>query len=128
MGRRDDARAHAREAVHLGELLGGDAITIYGLNALAFDALSAGEVEIASEFYDRAHRIATRLHTQRGVVQFGADRVEALARLGRTDERVPGAGGSSPTRRAAGAGRSARWPAAAGSWPTRTPSTTSRPR
>ena len=86
MGRREDARAHAREAVHLGELLGGDAITTYGLNALAFDALSAGEVELASEFYDRAHRIAVRLHTQRGVVQFGADRVEALARLGRTDE------------------------------------------
>ncbi len=86
MGRRDDARAHAREAVHLGELLGGDAITTYGLTALAFDALGAGEVEIASEFYDRAHRIAARLHTQRGVVQFGADRVEALARLGRTDE------------------------------------------
>jgi DNA-binding CsgD family transcriptional regulator len=86
MGRRDDARAHAREAVHLGELLGGDAITTYALNALAFDALGAGEVEIASEAYDRAHRIATRLHTQRGVVQFGADRVEALARLGRTDE------------------------------------------
>jgi DNA-binding CsgD family transcriptional regulator len=86
MGRREDARAHAREAVHLGELLGGDAITTYGLNALAFDALSAGEPEIASEFYDRAARIAARLHTQRGVVQFGADRVEALARLGRTDE------------------------------------------
>ena len=86
MGRREDARAHAREAVHLGELLGGDAITTYGLNALGFDALGAGEPEIASEFYDRAHRIATRLHTQRGVVQFGADRVEALARLGRTDE------------------------------------------
>ncbi len=85
MGRREDARAHAREAVHLGELLGGDAMTTYALNALAFDALSAGEVEIASEFYDRAHRIAARLHTQRGVVQFGADRVEALARLGRTD-------------------------------------------
>ncbi len=86
MGRREDARAHAREAVHLGELLGGDAITTYALNALAFDALGAGEVEIASEFYDRAHRIGARLHTQRGVVQFGADRVEALARLGRTDE------------------------------------------
>jgi DNA-binding CsgD family transcriptional regulator len=86
MGRREDARAHAREAVHLGELLGGDAITTYGLNALAFDALGAGEPEIASEFYDRAARIAARLHTQRGVVQFGADRVEALARLGRTDE------------------------------------------
>jgi DNA-binding CsgD family transcriptional regulator len=85
-GRREDARAHAREAVHLGELLGGDAMTTYALNALAFDALSAGEVEIASEFYDRVHRIAARLHTQRGVVQFGADRVEALARLGRTDE------------------------------------------
>jgi len=86
MGRREDARAHAREAVHLGELLGGDAITTYALNALAFDALSAGEVEIAGELYDRVHRIAARLHTQRGVVQFGADRVEALARLGRTDE------------------------------------------
>jgi DNA-binding CsgD family transcriptional regulator len=86
MGRREDARAHAREAVRLGELLGGDAITTYALNALAFDALGAGEVEIASELYDRVHRIAARLHTQRGVVQFGADRVEALARLGRTDE------------------------------------------
>jgi DNA-binding CsgD family transcriptional regulator len=85
MGRRDDARAHAREAVHLGELLGGAAITTYAINALAFDALGAGEAEVASELYDRAFRIAVRLHTQRGVVQFGADRVETLARLGRTD-------------------------------------------
>ncbi|MDX6730894.1 MAG: hypothetical protein QOC54_842, partial [Baekduia sp.] len=86
LGRRADARAHARESIHLGELLGGSAITVYGINALAFDALGHGEAEVAAELYDRAHRIAVRLHTQRGVVQFGADRVEALARLGRTDE------------------------------------------
>jgi DNA-binding CsgD family transcriptional regulator len=86
LGRRADARAHARESIHLGELLGGSAITVYGINALAFDALGHGEAEVAAELYDRAHRTAVRLHTQRGVVQFGADRVEALARLGRTDE------------------------------------------
>ncbi len=123
----EDARAHAREAVHLGELLGGDAIATCGLNALAFDALGAGEVEIASEFYDRAHRIAARLHTQRASVQFGADRVEALARLGRTDEAfqaleefadTPGGG-----HWALGALARCR-----GSWPTRTPRATSRPR
>jgi DNA-binding CsgD family transcriptional regulator len=86
MGRRDDARTHARESVHLGELLGGSAITVYGVNALAFDALGNGEPEVAAELYDRAHRLASRLHMQRGLVQFGADRVEALARLGRTDD------------------------------------------
>lgn len=86
MGRRDDARAHGREAVQLSELLGGPAITVYGLNALALDALGAGEIETAVEYYDRVHRFTQRLHTQRGIVQFGADRVEALARLGRTED------------------------------------------
>jgi DNA-binding CsgD family transcriptional regulator len=86
MGRRDDARAHGREAVQLSELLGGPAITVYGLNALALDALGAGEVETAVEYYDRVHRFTQRLHTQRGIVQFGADRVEALARMGRTED------------------------------------------
>jgi DNA-binding CsgD family transcriptional regulator len=86
MGRRDDARAHARETVHLGELLGGSALTVYGVNALAFDALSHGEAEAAAELYDRVHRMTWRLHMQRGLIQFGADRVEALARLGRTDD------------------------------------------
>jgi DNA-binding CsgD family transcriptional regulator len=86
MGRRDDARTHARESVQLGELLGGTAITMYGLNALAFDALSAGDAETAAEIYDRMYRASVRLHMQRGIVQFGADRVEALARLGRTDD------------------------------------------
>jgi len=86
MGRRDDARTHAREALHLGELLGGSAISVYAINALAFDALSAGEAETAADLYDRAFRIARGLHMQRGLVQFGADRVEALARLGRTDD------------------------------------------
>lgn len=86
MGRRDDARAHGREAVQLSELLGGPAITVYGLNALALDALGAGEVEAAVEYYDRVHRFTQRLHTQRGIVQFGADRVEALARMGRTED------------------------------------------
>lgn len=86
MGRRDDARAHGREAVQLAELLGGPAITVYGLNALALDALGAGEIEGANELYDRVHRFTQKLHTQRGIVQYGADRVEALARAGRTDE------------------------------------------
>jgi DNA-binding CsgD family transcriptional regulator len=86
MGRREEARAHARESVHLGELLGGPAITIYGVNAQALDALSAGEVENAAELYDRVHRAVTRMHGQRGLIQYGADRVEALARLGRTDD------------------------------------------
>ncbi|MCW2983044.1 MAG: family ATPase, partial [Conexibacter sp.] len=86
MGRRDDARAHGREAVQLSELLGGPAITVYGLNALALDALGAGEAESATELYDRVHRFTQKLHTQRGIVQYGADRVEALARLGRTDD------------------------------------------
>ena len=86
MGRRDDARAHGRESVQLADMLGGPAISVYGLNALALDALGAGEVEAATELYDRVHRTTQKLHTQRGVVQYGADRVEALARLGRTDE------------------------------------------
>jgi DNA-binding CsgD family transcriptional regulator len=86
MGRREDARAHAREAVQLGELLAGPAITIYGVNALALDALSAGEVETAVELYDRVHRMSTRMRGQRALIQYGADRVEALARLGRTDD------------------------------------------
>jgi DNA-binding CsgD family transcriptional regulator/tetratricopeptide (TPR) repeat protein len=86
MGRRDDARAHGREAVQLSELLGGPAITVYGLNALALDALGAGEIEAAVEYYDRVHRFTQRLHTQRGIVQYGADRVEALARMGRTED------------------------------------------
>ncbi|HWI71552.1 MAG TPA: LuxR C-terminal-related transcriptional regulator, partial [Baekduia sp.] len=86
MGRRDDARAHGREAVQLSELLGGPAITVYGLNALALDALGAGEIEGANELYDRVHRFTQKLHSQRGIVQYGADRVEALARAGRTDE------------------------------------------
>jgi DNA-binding CsgD family transcriptional regulator len=86
MGRREDARAHAREALHLGEVLGGSAITVYAVNALAFDALSHGEAEAAVELYDRAFRMASRMHMQRGLVQYGADRVEALTRLGRTDD------------------------------------------
>ncbi|HWH96673.1 MAG TPA: LuxR C-terminal-related transcriptional regulator, partial [Baekduia sp.] len=86
MGRREDARAHGRESVQLADLLGSPAIAVYGLNALALDALGAGEVEAATEFYDRVQRTTQKLHTQRGVVQYGADRVEALARLGRTDE------------------------------------------
>ncbi|WCB92002.1 hypothetical protein DSM104299_00683 [Baekduia alba] len=86
MGRRDDARAHGRESVQIAELLNGPAIAVYGLNAMALDALGAGEVEAATELYDRVHRFTQKLHTQRGVVQYGADRVEALARLGRTDD------------------------------------------
>ncbi|HET6510460.1 MAG TPA: AAA family ATPase [Baekduia sp.] len=86
VGRRDDARAHGREGVQLSELLGGPAITVYGLNALALDALGAGEIEAAVEYYDRVHRFTLRLQTQRGLVQYGADRVEALARLGRTED------------------------------------------
>ena len=86
MGRRDDARRDGREAVQLAELIGGPAITVYGLNALALDALGAGEVEAANELYDRVHRYTQKLHTQRGIVQYGADRVEALARAGRTDD------------------------------------------
>lgn len=86
MGRREDARAHGREAVQIAELLNAPAITVYGLNALALDAFGAGEIETAVEYYDRVHRFTQKLHTQRGLVQYGADRVEALARLGRTDE------------------------------------------
>src|SRR4051795_12086286 len=86
MGRRDDARAHGRESVQIADMLGGPAISVYGLNALALDALGAGEAEGAVELYDRIHRTTQKLHTQRGIVQYGADRVEALARLGRTDE------------------------------------------
>jgi ATP/maltotriose-dependent transcriptional regulator MalT len=86
MGRRDDARRDGREAVQLAEQIGGPAITVYGLNALALDALGAGEVEPANELYDRVHRYTQKLHTQRGIVQYGADRVEALARAGRTDD------------------------------------------
>jgi len=55
-------------------------------NALAFDALGAGEGEAAVELYDRAFHAASRLRMQRGLVQYGADRVEALARSGKTDE------------------------------------------
>jgi DNA-binding CsgD family transcriptional regulator len=86
MGRRDDARAHGRESVQVAELLNAPAITVYGLNALALDAFGAGEVETAVEYYDRVHRFTQKLHTQRGLVQYGADRVEALARCGRTDD------------------------------------------
>src|SRR3954468_12952525 len=86
MGRRDNARAHGRESVQIADMLGGPAITVYGLNALALDALGAGEAEAAVEYYDRVHRFTQRLQTQRGIVQFGADRVEALARCGRTEE------------------------------------------
>lgn len=86
MGRRDEARRHARECVALGELLGGAAITVYGLNALALDALGHGEAETAVEYYDRAARLQRRIRMQRGVVQTGADRVEALVRLSRVDE------------------------------------------
>jgi DNA-binding CsgD family transcriptional regulator len=86
MGRRDDARSHGRESVQLADMLGGPAISVYGLNALALDALGAGEVESAVELYDRVHRTTRKLHMQRGLVQYGADRVEALARMGRTDD------------------------------------------
>jgi DNA-binding CsgD family transcriptional regulator len=86
MGRREEARAHARESVQMGELLGGTALAVYGVYALAFDALSAGDAETAAELYDRIARVAARVHMQRGILQFGADRVEALARLGRTDD------------------------------------------
>ena len=85
MGRRDDARAHARESLHLAEELDGTSVAVYAVNALAFDAFGAGEMETAVELYDRAFRSATRLRMQRGLIQFGADRVEALARAGRTD-------------------------------------------
>ncbi|WP_187369281.1 helix-turn-helix transcriptional regulator [Baekduia soli] len=86
MGRRDEARAHARESLQLGEAAGASAVMVYAVNALAFDALSAGEAEAAAELHDRVHRLAAPLHIQRGLVQYGANRVEALARVGRTDE------------------------------------------
>jgi DNA-binding CsgD family transcriptional regulator len=86
MGRRDDARSHGRESVQIADMMGGAAIAVYGLNALALDALGAGEVETAVELYDRVDRTTRRLHMQRGLVQYGADRVEALARMGRTDD------------------------------------------
>ncbi|HEY6762556.1 MAG TPA: AAA family ATPase [Baekduia sp.] len=86
LGRRDEARAHGRESVQLSELLNAPAVAVYGLNAMALDAFGAGEIETAVELYDRVHRFTQRLHTQRGLVQYGADRVEALARMGRTDD------------------------------------------
>jgi DNA-binding CsgD family transcriptional regulator len=86
MGRRDDARAHAREALRLAQLLGATVMNVYAHGALGLDALAAGEAELAAEHLDRAAHTARRLRMQRGIVQFGADRVEAHVRLGAVEE------------------------------------------
>jgi ATP/maltotriose-dependent transcriptional regulator MalT len=86
MGRSDDARAHARESLDLCAQLGGLIIKSYAHHALGLDALGSGDSARAAEHLDRAQRTGAPLRMQRGLVQFGADRVEALHRAGRTDE------------------------------------------
>jgi DNA-binding CsgD family transcriptional regulator len=85
-GRSQDARINARECLELCERLGAPVISTYVHHALGLEALGSAEAALAAEHLDRAHRLAARLQMQRGVVQFGADRVEALHRAGRTDE------------------------------------------
>jgi DNA-binding CsgD family transcriptional regulator len=68
------------------QLLGGPVMSVYAHAALGLDALAAGDAAVAAEHLDRAAHTGRGLRMQRGLVQYGADRVEAHVRLGAIEE------------------------------------------
>jgi DNA-binding CsgD family transcriptional regulator len=87
LGRGDEARAHAEEAAELARGVRANAILLYAQGALGFEALSAGRLEEAAEHLDRAAETAAVAGIgEPALVQWAPDRVEALVRLGRTDD------------------------------------------
>jgi DNA-binding CsgD family transcriptional regulator len=87
LGRTEEARAHAEEAAELARAAGANAILLYAQSALGFEALSGGRLEEAAEHLERsAETAAVAGIGEPALVQWAPDRVEALVRLGRTDD------------------------------------------
>ncbi|WP_256436485.1 LuxR family transcriptional regulator [Conexibacter sp. SYSU D00693] len=80
----DAAREHAKAALALTEAEAGSATAVLAHHALGLDALGRGDAELAGEWLDRAARIAGAARLGRSIIAFGADRVEAHARAGRS--------------------------------------------
>ena len=106
MGRRDDARAHgARVRSQLARAARRAGDPVYALNALALDALSAGEVETGRrDLRPRAPRRRRGCTASAGWSSTAPTASRRSRALGRDRRRVPGARGASPTGPAA-----ARW-------------------
>ncbi|MDR9373177.1 hypothetical protein Q5424_29025, partial [Conexibacter sp. JD483] len=87
LGRVDDARAHAREALELLDAARARNLAIYVNAALGRAELAADRPEEAIGPLELAAREAVALGWREpNVVQFAGDRVEALVRLGREEE------------------------------------------
>ncbi|WP_026910765.1 helix-turn-helix transcriptional regulator [Patulibacter minatonensis] len=84
-GRFDEARRSGKEALAMADAAGADAIALWATSALGFCELSAGLPAEAVVALDRAAVLARDL-PQPTLTMFAADHVEALVRVGRTDD------------------------------------------
>jgi DNA-binding CsgD family transcriptional regulator len=86
MGREDEARQLAGEALQIGERTGAAAVSFAARAALGHLELSLGRIGPALEQLDvLAARIPTTGMTETGLLWWQADHIEALALAGRTD-------------------------------------------
>jgi DNA-binding CsgD family transcriptional regulator len=87
LGRAEQARAHAEEAAELARTAGANAILLYAQSALGFEALGGGRLEEAAEHLERSAQTAAVAGIgEPALVQWAPDRIEALVRLGRTED------------------------------------------
>ena len=87
LGHSEEAQQHGRESLEICRAMGGDAIRVYALSVLAFDDFIGGRVESTIDLLNEASEIADRLQMDEpGLVQWGPDHVEALARAGETEQ------------------------------------------
>ncbi|ADB50133.1 transcriptional regulator, LuxR family [Conexibacter woesei DSM 14684] len=88
-GRAERARRHAREGLELTERAKALNLGTYALAALGRVELAADRPELAADWLGQADERARRLGWREpNVVQFAGDHVEALVRVGRTEDAV----------------------------------------
>jgi DNA-binding CsgD family transcriptional regulator len=87
-GRERESRAHAEEALELARQLGGlDTVTLFAESALGLLELGVGRSDAALEHMDRVARLAEANGLgEAGITSWAPDRIEALARAGRSDD------------------------------------------
>jgi DNA-binding CsgD family transcriptional regulator len=87
LGLEDACREHAGATIGICDAIGGDAMGLWGRSALGLLELTLGRPEAALPHLEACARLADRIGlVEPNTVQWAANYVEALARVGRTED------------------------------------------